>query len=107
MDAPLFFGNTAVFKKTLSQNIQQKGTTLQWVVLSLEAMSYIDSSGLHLLKQIIEDLQKKEIKLLFSGASAPINDLLLTSGIVALLGEENIFSQKHEAKAYSEANGPT
>ena len=107
MDAPLFFGNTAVFKKTLSQNIQQKGTTLQWVVLSMEAMSYIDSSGLHLLKQIIEDLQKKEIKLLFSGASAPINDLLLTSGIVALLGEENIFSQKHEAKAYSEANGPT
>ncbi len=107
MDAPLFFGNTAVFKKTLSQNIQQKGTTLQWVVLSMEAMSYIDSSGLHLLKQIIEDLQKKEIKLLFSGASAPINDLLHTSGIMALLGEENVFSQKHEAETYLEANGPT
>ena len=101
MDAPLFFGNTAVFKTTLSQNIQQKGTALQWVVLSMEAMSYIDSSGLHLLKQLIEDLQKKELNLLFSGASAPITELLHTSGIVALLGEENIFSETHEAETYA------
>tara|TARA_B110001469_G_scaffold115653_1_gene120315 strand:+ start:490 stop:2208 length:1719 start_codon:yes stop_codon:yes gene_type:complete len=101
MDAPLFFGNTSVFKTTLSQNIQRKGTALQLVILSMEAINYIDSSGLHLLKQIIEDLQKKEIKLLFSGTSAPINDLLHTSGIVALLGEENIFSQMHEAEDYA------
>jgi SulP family sulfate permease len=105
MDAPLFFGNTAIFKTTLSQNITQKGATLKLVILCMEAMSYIDTSGLHLLKQIIEDLQKKEIKLLFSGVSSPIRDLLDTSGIVALLGEENLFSQTHEAEAYADEKG--
>jgi SulP family sulfate permease len=93
MDAPLFFGNTAVFKTTVLENIQQKGATLQ----------YIDSSGLHLIKQLIEELHKKDLKLLFSGASAPINDLLHSSGIVALLGEENIFSETLEAETYANA----
>ena len=73
----------------------------------MEAMSYIDSSGLHLLKQLIEDLQKKELNLLFSGASAPINELLHTSGIVALLGEENIFSETHEAETYAQNKATT
>ena len=103
MDAPLFFGNTAVFKTTVLENIQQKGATLQWVVLSMEAMSYIDSSGLHLIKQLIEELHKKDLKLLFSGASAPINDLLHSSGILALLGEEHIFSETLEAETYANA----
>tara|TARA_B110000090_G_scaffold98525_1_gene110921 strand:+ start:3876 stop:4664 length:789 start_codon:yes stop_codon:yes gene_type:complete len=104
MDAPLFFGNTAIFKTTLSQNIARKGAALKLVILNMEAIGYLDSSGLHVLKDIIEDLKEKQVKLLFSGTSAPITDLLYTSGITALLGEENLFSRAHEAEEYSDAN---
>lgn len=102
MDAPLFFGNVSLFRSAVSENIQRKGAALQWVILSMETMSYLDSSGVDLLKQLIVTLQQKKLQLLFSGATTPMSALLHSSGIVALVGEENVFLETHEAEAYAQ-----
>ena len=98
IDAQLFFGNTAIFKKELYKNIALKGSALKLVILNTETVSYIDSSGTDVLIKIIEDLKSKNIKIMFSGSRGPTRDTLYHSGVIDILGEENLFLRSHEAE---------
>lgn len=100
IDSQLFFGNKDFFKKELYKHIENKGTSLKLVIINTEAINYIDSSGIHILKKIIEDLKIKNIKIMFSGTAGPIRDILYKSGIIEILGKENLFLRSHEAEDY-------
>jgi sulfate permease, SulP family len=97
MDAQLFFGNKDFFKKQLYKHIEKKGVQLKLVILNMESVSYIDSSGVYILIKIIQDLQAKNIKIMLSGTVGPTRDILFKSGIIAVLGKENLFLRTHEA----------
>lgn len=100
MDSQLFFGNKDFFKKELYKHIHNKGISLKLVIINTEAINYIDSSGMYVLRNIVEDLKAKHIKVMFSGTSGPIRDILYKSGIIELLGKENLFLRSHEAEDY-------
>ncbi|WP_299051241.1 sulfate permease [uncultured Polaribacter sp.] len=100
IDSQLFFGNKDFFKKKLYKHIESKGEALKLVIINTEAINYIDSSGVYVLKEIIEDLKSKNIKIMFSGTSGPTRDILYKSGIINLLGKENLFLRSHEAEDY-------
>ena len=100
IDSQLFFGNKDFFKKKLYKHIESKGEALKLVIINTEAINYIDSSGVHVLKGIIKDLKSKNIKIMFSGTSGPTRDILYKSGIINLLGKENLFLRSHEAEDY-------
>ena len=100
IDSQLFFGNKDFFKKQLYKHIENKGASLKLVIINTEAINYIDSSGIHILKKIINDLKSKNIKIMFSGTSGPTRDILYKSGVVDILGKENLFLRSHEAEDY-------
>ena len=52
IDSQLFFGNKDFFKKQLYKHIKNKGTSLKLVIINTEAVNYIDSSGIHILKKM-------------------------------------------------------
>ena len=70
------------------------------MTLNTEAVNYIDSSGIHILKKIIKDLKSKKINIMFSGTSGPTRDILYKSGVIDILGKENLFLRSHEAEDY-------
>ena len=100
IDSQLFFGNKDFFKKELYRHIENKGSALKLVIINTEAINYIDSSGVHTLMKIIEDLKAKNIKIMFSGTSGPTRDILYKSGIIDILGKENLFLRSYEAEDY-------
>ncbi|WP_339709370.1 sulfate permease [uncultured Kriegella sp.] len=96
-DAQLFFGNKDYFKNELQKQIDRKGSSLKYIILNAEAINYIDSSAVHLLRQTIQELKNKEIKLIIAGAIGPTRDILYSSGLIHDIGKENIFVTTHEA----------
>jgi len=100
IDSQLFFGNKDFFKKQLYKHIKNKGASLKLVIINTEAVNYIDSSGIHILKKIIKDLKSKKINIMFSGTSGPTRDILYKSGVIDILGKENLFLRSHEAEDY-------
>ncbi|MEX0316025.1 MAG: SulP family inorganic anion transporter [Allomuricauda sp.] len=60
---PLFFGSTSDFQQ-LAEQIPDTAST---VVIRLDRMQYMDQSGLYAMEDILQDLNKKNIKVLFVG----------------------------------------
>lgn len=96
-DAQLYFGNKDYFKKKLNTLISEKKETLKAVIINAEPISYIDSSATVMLINLIEDLKKQEIKMMMTGAIGPTRDILFKSGIVDVLGKDNLFVRTYEA----------
>ncbi|WP_445731927.1 SulP family inorganic anion transporter [Mariniflexile sp.] len=60
---PLFFGTTSDFQQ-LAKQIPKTAST---VVIRLEKMPYIDQSGLYAMEDVLVDLRKDDINVLFVG----------------------------------------
>ena len=60
---PLFFGSTSDFQQ-LAEQIPDTAST---VVIRLDRMQYMDQSGLYAMEDVLQDLKKKNIKVLFVG----------------------------------------
>ena len=96
-DAQLFFANVDYFKKALQQEMAKKGSQLKYVILNAEPVNYIDNTGLNQLEKIVVDIQKQGIIFKLAGAIGPIRDILKTSGLIAVIGAENIYVRTAEA----------
>ncbi len=103
-DAQLYFGNKDYFKKELYKHIKMKGPKLKYVILNAEAINYIDSSAAITLKRIVEDLKQKNIQFLIAGAIGPTRDIFYTSGLIDIIGKENLFIRTFEAVEYCASN---
>ncbi len=100
IDAQLFFGNTTFFKKALLKEIKLKGKHLKLLIINTEAISYIDNTAANMLYKMIQELKQKNIKVMFSGTTGPTRDILFKSGIINILGKENLFLRSHEAEDF-------
>ena len=63
LKGPLFFGSTSDFQ----QLTKQIPDTAKTVVLRLGRMQYMDQSGLYAMEDMLQDLGKKDIEVLFVG----------------------------------------
>ncbi len=96
-DAQLFFGNKDYFKKELFKQIARKQPHLEYIILNAETINYIDSSAISTLKQMILEIHTKDIHFLLAGAIGPTRDILHSSGLIEVIGPENVFVRTHEA----------
>ncbi|MEX0315901.1 MAG: SulP family inorganic anion transporter [Allomuricauda sp.] len=99
-DAQLYFGNKDYFKKELYRHIEKKGHQLNYVILNAEAINYIDSSAASMLERIVKDLHAKGIRFFVAGAIGPTRDIFYSSGLINVIGRENLFVRTFEAVAY-------
>lgn len=96
-DAQLYFGNKDYFKKELYKQVDKKGKELNTIILNAEAINYIDSSAVHILKQIVKDLKNRGIQFIITGAIGPTRDIIFSSGLIDNIGKENLFVRVYEA----------
>lgn len=96
-DSQLYFGNKDFFRKEIQKHINAKGKELKYIILNAEAINYIDSSAVHMLKQMIYELKINEIQLIIAGAIGPTRDIFYSSGLIDDIGKENLFVDTHDA----------
>ncbi|WP_396638323.1 SulP family inorganic anion transporter [Maribacter sp. R77961] len=95
-DAQLYFGNKEYFRKELLKLVVLE-EEIKYVILNAEAINYIDSSAVHMMRQLISELKTKNIKFIITGAIGPTRDILYSSKLIHDIGKENLFVKTHEA----------
>ena len=96
-DAQLFFANVGYFKQALMKEVHKKGPQLKYVILNAEPISYLDDTALKELHSMVEQLKGRNIIFKLAGAIGPIRDTLKKSGLIQVIGQENIYVRTAEA----------
>ncbi len=82
---PVFFGAATKIADTILSYGEHKNV----LVLRMRSVPTIDATGLHAFEDILEKLQKKNVKLIISHANEQPLDALKKSGIYNKIGAEN------------------
>jgi sulfate permease, SulP family len=104
-DSQLYFANVEYFRETLEGLLEKKGEKLNLVILDASAMTNIDSTGIHTMKELVQDLGVRRIRFYIAGAIGPVRDKLKKSGISDAMGEENFFFDISDALAFYRQHG--
>ncbi len=96
-DAQLYFANTAYFKEKLQKMEAEKGNKLKAVILVGTAINSLDSSAVHVLRDIVEDYNTRNISFLVTGIKGPVRDIMCRCGLMECIGAQNFYMGVHEA----------
>jgi len=69
-------------------------------------MNGIDSSGIHILEEIVENCREQQINFYLAGIKGPIRDILHRSGLTAKIGEDNFFFRIQHAVDFYDKKQP-
>ena len=83
---PLFFGTAHRFNDVIS-----KIDKSQDVILSLRTVPLVDTTGVRVILELIEQLEKEDRRVYLSGLAQPVREKLERGGVIKLLGEDRIF----------------
>jgi len=90
-DADLYFANTTHFIDSITKEIDTRGESLKLVILQGASFSHIDSTAYQAITELIEYLQKRNIKIYFTHIIGPTRDFFEKMEIKKLLGDSNCF----------------
>lgn len=94
-DAQLFFANCEFFKKTIINDVSPEeansNTTVKEVIIEAAGIHHIDSSSVHMLHDLHQDLVAMGITLKFSEVKGPLRDIFHHNGLFEEIGKENFF----------------
>lgn len=83
IQGPLFFGAAYKLKETL----MTPPSSVDWIILRMDHMVMIDSTGIQALTEAIDHLQERQIHVVLVGVNARVFRLLLRSGLVNKIGK--------------------
>ncbi|MGB0892329.1 MAG: SulP family inorganic anion transporter [Flavobacteriaceae bacterium] len=98
---PLFFGSTSDFQ-ALAKQIPD---TAKHVILRLDRMQYMDQSGLYAMEDMIQDLQAKDVEVLFVGLLKQPRYMMERIDIIPdFIPESHIFNSFNECLTWVKQN---
>ena len=95
-DGDLYFANAGYLEKRLLNSIADK-PGLKAIVLDLEAVDQIDSTGEEMLAHMAEGLKEAGITFCISRAKFKVTDALQRSGLHEIIGENNFYGKRIRA----------
>jgi len=98
-DAPLVFANAAFFSERLEELIANAGEGLKCVILDAEAISDFDSTAAEALENLDATMERLGVELWVARANKPLRDLLLATGLMQRIGQDNIHPSVRAAVA--------
>lgn len=104
-DAQMYFANANYFREKLNKLVEKKGSELQLVVINAESMSFLDSTAVHTIHDMVRDLKAKQISLYMAGVIGPVRDILYRSHLLDELGKGSQYMHVHEAIEYWDQKG--
>ena len=104
--APLYFANAGLFEEEVEKLITQATTPVKWLVLDMQAMVDIDTSGTEVLHQVLSRSADRGVTVAISRASEPTAALLAQYHLLDLIGEDRLYpTNRHAIAAYRKEHG--
>jgi MFS superfamily sulfate permease-like transporter len=95
--ADLFYANYNRFIDDVHTLIEHSPSQIHWLVVDASAITDIDFSAAHAIRDFLADLNKREITVVFARVTAYLRADLDRHGITAATGPTHIFTNFHEA----------
>lgn len=102
VDGPIYFANVAYIKGKFDKWIQKQSETLKYIVLNMESVTNLDSTGAHELYEWITDWRKAGLDVCLSGTRGPVRDKLQAWGLIDCVGADHMFLDDEHATAFFE-----
>lgn len=99
-DAPLFFANADRFREILHDYRTSRESKIKAIIVDMESINTIDTSAIHILADIVDELTKQDIFFLLAEVKGPVRDKLHLSGFTKKLGEQYFFVTIENALEY-------
>ena len=93
IEGPFFFGVANKFEETM-KTISDRNKVQ---IIRMRKVPFMDSTGAHNLKNLIQSAQKDKVQILLSGVNENVHAVLEKNGIVELLGVINVCSNINDA----------
>jgi sulfate permease, SulP family len=95
VDGPLFFGAVDALDRALAA----ERAAPRVLILRLRWVPFIDATGLQSLEEAIDDLHRRGVRVIISGANDRVRDKLANAGILERVGAGNCFPDFEQALA--------
>ncbi|MBI3903597.1 MAG: SulP family inorganic anion transporter [Nitrosomonadales bacterium] len=90
-DSSLLFFNVAYFENAILKLIQDK-PEVQYILVAGHSINHLDGSGAEIIFSLARHLHESGITLVFSGLKMQVQEVMERTGLIATLGEHNIYS---------------
>lgn len=97
-DASLVFVNVSYFEHAVMQ-LERRHRGLRYILVVASAVNALDASGVEMLTSLAEALRRNGISLVFCGVKPPVHAVLHRTGLLGLIGAENLYANKSAAYA--------
>lgn len=103
MDASLFYGNAEAFRDAARARFARTAPPAErpdgrrTLILDAYPMNRVDSTGLHALHQLVEDIDRDGGRVLLAGVKGPLHDKLTVGGVVDRIGPEHFHPELSQA----------
>ena len=95
VEGPFFFGAVENFERALAST----HTDPRVLIIRLRWVPFIDITALHTLEEVVQDLQRRGVRVILTGANDLVDGKLRRAGIADLLGPGNLFRHFPDAIA--------
>ena len=95
IEGPLFFAAVENFERALAIT----HTVPRVLIIRLRWVPFIDITGLQTLEEVLQDLIKRGVRVMLTGANLRVEAKLEKAGIIALVGRANVHLQLADALA--------
>lgn len=93
VEGPFFFGAVENFDRALANT----HTDPRVLIIRLRWVPFIDVTGLQTLEEVIQDLHRRGVRVMLTGANPRVAAKLERAGIVELAGRDNVFTEFADA----------
>jgi SulP family sulfate permease len=97
--ADLFYANDNRFADEVRALVEHAPSPVRWFVVDAGAITDLDYSAARSVRDLIEDLNRRGVKLVFGRVNQYLRSDMDRHGITAAIGETSIFNTLHEALA--------
>lgn len=97
LDAQLYFANAMAFREKINALIKQEDNEAKLVIVSAAAINGIDTSAIHMLEDLMKELEGSGVELYLSAVKGPVRDSLHRSGFMKNHGEDKFFLTVQDA----------
>ncbi len=104
--ADLFYANQNRFTDEVRALVERAPSPVRWFIVDAEAISDVDYSAARSLCELLGDLTRKEVGVIFGRVNTYLRADMDRHGITASVGTTRIFSTLHEAIALARGVGP-
>lgn len=101
VDASLTFINIQYFKEYTENAIQKAQGQISTLILDAASISHLDATASAGLKDLLLFLRENKVNLLLCDLIGPVRDTLHRTGLIDILGKDNIFFDLDEAVRYA------